>query len=57
MSLWSEDKQSKELVSVMDDKEGHLGLSDTGRYFLGGIMKHLRPITGIACSTVNSFKR
>lgn len=34
-----------------------LGLSDQGRYFLGGIMKHASALAAITNPTVNSYKR
>ena len=34
-----------------------LGLSDAGRYFLGGIMKHASALAAITNPTVNSYKR
>ncbi|MCR9125659.1 MAG: type III glutamate--ammonia ligase [Rhodobacteraceae bacterium] len=34
-----------------------LGLSDQGRAFLGGIMRHARAMTAITNPTVNSYKR
>ncbi|WP_027718643.1 type I glutamate--ammonia ligase [Desulfovirgula thermocuniculi] len=33
------------------------GLSDTCRYFIGGLMKHIRAIAAITNPTVNSYKR
>ena len=33
------------------------GLSDTCRYFIGGVMKHARAIAAITNPTVNSYKR
>ena len=34
-----------------------LGLSDQGKFFLGGIMKHAKALTAITNPTVNSYKR
>jgi len=36
---------------------GELGLSDKGRAFLGGIMKHATALAAITNPTVNSYKR
>lgn len=36
---------------------GEGGLSDVGRHFLGGIMRHAAALSAIANPTVNSFKR
>ncbi|MEJ2244381.1 MAG: glutamine synthetase beta-grasp domain-containing protein [Candidatus Bathyarchaeota archaeon] len=32
-------------------------MSQTGRYFIGGLLDHARAITAITCPTVNSYKR
>ena len=39
------------------DKDMELGLSQQGRYFLGGIMKHASAMAAITNPTVNSYKR
>jgi len=39
------------------DKNMELGLSEKGRYFLGGIMKHASALAAICNPTVNSYKR
>ncbi|MDG2404066.1 MAG: type III glutamate--ammonia ligase [Paracoccaceae bacterium] len=36
---------------------GELGLSEKGKYFLGGIMKHASALAAITNPTVNSYKR
>src|SRR5690606_10277569 len=37
--------------------DGELGLSQTGKHFLGGIMKHASALAAITNPTVNSYKR
>ncbi|MBB6469879.1 glutamine synthetase [Aminobacter lissarensis] len=39
------------------DKNMELGLSEKGRHFLGGIMKHASALAAICNPTVNSYKR
>jgi glutamine synthetase len=39
------------------DKEKPFGLSDQGRTFLGGIMKHASALAAVTNPTVNSYKR
>ena len=39
------------------DENGEHQLSDTARYFIGGVLKHIEGITRIANPTVNSYKR
>lgn len=53
ISVW--DLAGKKNVFSDDSKE--LGLSDRGRYFLGGIMKHASALAAITNPTVNSYKR
>ena len=40
-----------------DNQTSELGLSEKGRHFLGGIMKHASALAAVTNPTVNSFKR
>ncbi|MEH6527154.1 MAG: type III glutamate--ammonia ligase [Sneathiella sp.] len=53
ISVW--DKEGKNNIFSDDSKE--LGLSDSGRHFLGGIMAHASALAAITNPTVNSYKR
>ncbi len=53
ISVWSKDGK----INVFADKNKELGLSDRGRTFLGGIMKHASALAAICNPTVNSYKR
>ncbi len=53
ISAWSLDGQD----NAFYDPEGELGLSQKGKYFLGGIMKHASALAAITNPTVNSYKR
>lgn len=53
ISVW--DSETGENAFADDSKE--LGLSDRGRHFLGGIMKHAEALALITNPTVNSYKR
>jgi glutamine synthetase len=53
ISVW--DLDGKKNAFSDDSKE--LGLSDRGRTFLGGIMKHASALAAICNPTVNSYKR
>jgi glutamine synthetase type III len=44
-------------TNAFADKNMELGLSEQGRYFLGGIMKHASALAAICNPTVNSYKR
>jgi glutamine synthetase len=53
ISVWSLDGKA----NAFADKSKELGLSDQGRHFLGGIMKHASALAAICNPTVNSYKR
>lgn len=44
-------------TNVFADDSMELGLSEKGRHFLGGIMKHASALAAITNPTVNSYKR
>ena len=51
-SLW------KGKTNVMyDETDEYAEMSQTCRYFIGGLLEHARAITAISCPTVNSYKR
>jgi glutamine synthetase type III len=53
ISVWSLDGKK----NAFADPSKELGLSDQGRNFLGGIMKHASALAAITNPTVNSYKR
>jgi glutamine synthetase type III len=53
ISVWDK----SDTMNAFADKTMELGLSDEGRYFLGGIMKHAPALAAITNPTVNSYKR
>ncbi len=53
ISVWSMDGKT----NAFADKSKELQLSDQGRNFLGGIMKHASALAAICNPTVNSYKR
>jgi len=53
ISVWSLDGKK----NAFADNTKELGLSDQGRSFLGGIMKHASALAAICNPTVNSYKR
>lgn len=44
-------------TNAFADRDMELGLSEKGKYFLGGIMKHASALAAITNPTVNSYKR
>ena len=62
ISVWdAPGKAAKTNVFAMEadnsSQTAELGLSDKGRHFLGGIMKHASALAAITNPTVNSYKR
>ena len=51
-SLW------KDETNVMyDENDEYAELSQTGRYFAGGLLEHAKALTAVCCPTVSSYKR
>jgi len=48
---------SKNGENAFYDPHGDMGISDTARYFTGGVLKHIKAITAITNPIVNSYKR
>ncbi len=43
--------------NLFPDEKNELGLSETARWFLGGILKHARGLSAVMAPLVNSYKR
>lgn len=56
ISVWDA-PGTKAKVNMFADNKMDLGLSEKGRNFLGGIMKHASAMAAITNPTVNSYKR
>jgi len=52
VSLWKNG-----LNTMYDGDDDYAELSQTGRYFIGGLLEHARALTAVCCPTVNSYKR
>ncbi len=50
-SLWKGDQP------LFYDEGGYAGLSDTARYYIGGILKHAPAVLAFAAPTTNSYRR
>lgn len=42
---------------MYDERDEYAELSQTGRYFIGGLLEHAKALTAVCCPTVNSYKR
>ncbi len=51
ISLWKSEK------NVFFDEAGYAQLSDTARYFIGGLLKHASALLALAAPTTNSYRR
>ncbi len=52
-SLWSSDDTN----AFFDPDDSYAELSQTARYYIGGILEHAEALTAIVAPTVNSYKR
>jgi len=50
-SLWNGD------TNLFFSDSGYAGLSELGRYYIGGLLKHAPALLGFAAPTVNSYRR
>jgi glutamine synthetase len=51
-SLWKDDKNT-----FYDEKDDYANLSQTGRYYVGGLLAHSRALCAITNPTTNSYRR
>jgi glutamine synthetase len=54
-SLW--DNENNAPVNLMYDVNESGFLSQTGRYFIGGILRHIHALVAITCASLNSYSR
>ncbi|RLI82499.1 MAG: type I glutamate--ammonia ligase [Archaeoglobales archaeon] len=54
-SLWKGEPFKGE--NVFANPEDEFGLSQTARYYIGGLLEHAKALTALCCPTVNSYKR
>ena len=44
-------------TNVFEDTDGEYGLSETARFFIGGVLAHGRGTTAVMAPTINAYKR
>ncbi|QBD80571.1 glutamine synthetase [Ktedonosporobacter rubrisoli] len=56
-SLWgtAESEYPNKNLFYASEERGHL--SQTGRYFIGGVLRHIRALLALTCGSVNSYSR
>ncbi len=50
-SIW------KDNTNVFYDESGYAGISDTAKYYIGGLLKHSSALLALAAPTTNSYRR
>lgn len=54
-SLWDNNPQLAKNLFYDASQRG--GLSETGKYFIGGVLRHIRGLVAITCGSPNSYRR
>lgn len=56
-SLWGTENSEFPGKNLLYDASQRGGLSQTGQYFIGGILKHIRGLLALTCGSPNSYQR
>ena len=57
MSLWGTKNSEHSGKNLFYDANERGGLSQMGKYFIGGVLKHIRGLVAITCGSPNSYRR
>lgn len=57
LSLWGTEKNEYPGRNLFYDATQRGGLSKTGQYFIGGVMRHVRALVALTCGSPNSYRR
>ena len=57
LSLWGSEGSRQEHTNLFYDANGRGGLSQTGKYFIGGVLRHIRGLVALTCGSPNSYRR
>lgn len=57
LSLWGTTNSEHPAKNLFYDASGRGGLSQLGRYFVGGILHHIHALVAISCASPNSYRR
>jgi glutamine synthetase len=57
LSLWGNSGSENAGKNLFYDAAQRGGLSQPGKYFIGGVMRHIRALAAITCGSPNSYKR
>ena len=56
-SLWGAESSEKPGRNLFYDGNKRGGLSQTGLYFVGGVLQHIRGLVALSCGSPNSYRR
>ena len=57
LSLWGTEGSENVRKNLFYAAAERGGLSQTGKYFIGGVLKHIRGLVAITCASPNSYRR
>lgn len=57
LSLWGSDSSEQAGKNLFFDPAQRGSLSMTGKYFIGGVLRHIRALVAITCGSPNSYRR
>ncbi len=57
LSLWGTDTSDYSGKNLFYDASERGGLSQTGKHFIGGVLRHIRGLVAITCGSPNSYRR
>lgn len=57
LSLWGSENSESAGKNLFYDAGERGGLSQLGKYFIGGVLRHIRGLVAITCGSPNSYRR
>lgn len=57
MSLWGTERSEQAGKNLFFEEGQRGGFSHLGRYFVGGVLKHIRGLVALTCGSPNSYRR
>jgi glutamine synthetase len=57
LSLWGTKASKKAGTNLFYDVNQRGGLSEPGKHFIGGVLRHIRGLVAITCGSANSYRR
>ncbi|HZU68626.1 MAG TPA: glutamine synthetase family protein [Ktedonobacteraceae bacterium] len=57
LSIWGTGDEEHQRKNLFYDPNARGSLSDFGKYFIGGVLRHIRGLVAITCASPNSYRR